>query len=833
MASGSTFALLRRLEIFQKNAEIMKDGAKYTLMFSQILTNVIKIWPEDRNYKIFNVTLMLVCTIHVLACFTFLTLSARDINTFTKAVAATEGATQTVGKLIALYHKSVELTALIKIIRYEFWPSDIMGSKTDRKIRKDANILSTLVLTTLVTSIAFLTLSTMLPLVKPGRQLPYSSWYPFDWTVTPAYQIIYSFQAYFNAFVDISAVLGYDNLFYSVCFNCTAQFRLLCEAVRLVGSGKEGEVIERLSKIPGIVEDTVVGDPERRLLVICVRHHQKLIKMSNDMNKTFGNGHLVQLFASAVGICTACYSVTIETNFNAIAYLIVLYFAHIYQLFTYCTVSNELSYWSSCVSIAAYESFWYKKEYADIKLCLWILMMRSQDTITMNAFGLFELNYASFVTVNIKYEVSTVTCKREHINNRPMMILQRIKEFKFYRDNCEIFEDGAKHIIIVPRILATLGNLWPQNKTRIIAFLFISISFIHELSLIANICVNISDLDSFLTSVSSLAIGVQSMSKGITFVYNSSQLKRLVEILLDEFWPSDLVGRETDAKIRKDSSKQLFVFIMQYVLSTAFVLMYIIIPIAKSGRQLPHSSWYPFDVLKSPAYEILILLQLLLTSYVFQNCVCSYDFLFCAFCGNMVAQFKLLCEVIKMIGSGMEGEIIRILLGIPGVRYRPVIEKIDEEERKLLVICINHHQKLIRMSQEINEIFGTGFLIQLSFIIMSICTTCYKLTTETNLNNLAFSISFCMAHIAQLLLYSAVSSELSHWSVYFAQEAFKSQWYEKEYTDIRKCLSIVIMRSQTAISMNTFGLYELNYASFLTAMRFTFSLYTFLNQMAK
>ncbi|GJQ83671.1 hypothetical protein Trydic_g14380 [Trypoxylus dichotomus] len=50
------------------------------------------------------------------------------------------------------------------------------------------------------------------------------------------------------------------------------------------------------------------------------------------------------------------------------------------------------------------------------------------------------------------------------------------------------------------------------------------------------------------------------------------------------------------------------------------------------------------------------------------------------------------------------------------------------------------------------------------------------------------------------------------------KEAFKSAWYNKDYKDIRQCLSILIKRTQKPVVMKALGLFELSYASFVLIM---------------
>lgn len=182
------------------------------------------------------------------------------------------------------------------------------------------------------------------------------------------------------------------------------------------------------------------------------------------------------------------------------------------------------------------------------------------------------------------------------------------------------------------------------------------------------------------------------MTKATILFYKSREFSNIIKIIRDEFWPSNLNNPNIDKDIRQDSFKLIFVFVTQYVTGVAFLHMYFITPLTKSTRELPHNSWYPFDVTKTPIYEFLFALQFFQTTYISLNTVTAYDTLYCAFCGNIIAQFRLLCDVIECIGSGKESVVLGKLLEISGIKYNAD----DQNERKLLIVCIKHHQNLIK-----------------------------------------------------------------------------------------------------------------------------------------
>lgn len=186
------------------------------------------------------------------------------------------------------------------------------------------------------------------------------------------------------------------------------------------------------------------------------------------------------------------------------------------------------------------------------------------------------------------------------------------------------------------------------------------------------------------------------MTKMSVIFFRHKDLTFIIKMVWYEFWPSNTMGTTTEDHIKTDSKRLLVLFFVVYGTGCMFLLLLIIAPAIIGVRKLPYSSWYPFDWSLSPTYEILYTIQVYVAIYIIANTVCGYDFLYCSVCANCVAQYRLLNEAIKYIGSGREKILTDLLFGIPGVGYRPVLTKEYEDERKLLVICVNHHQKLIK-----------------------------------------------------------------------------------------------------------------------------------------
>nr|AVH87248.1 odorant receptor 7 [Holotrichia parallela] len=406
---------------------------------------------------------------------------------------------------------------------------------------------------------------------------------------------------------------------------------------------------------------------------------------------------------------------------------------------------------------------------------------------------------------------------------------------RWFKYDREILKDKSKYTMVVSQILLNIINFWPEKysfATKISFIIMFLTCATMETSLVIYLLTSIEDVTSFTKVISSAAVVMQCMTKMCIVFFNSKKLNVIIKTVWYEFWPSNMMGAITEENIRSDSKILLVGFLIEYGLGCVFLLLFIIAPAMTGIRQLPYNAWYPFEWSTTPTYEILYVLQVYIDIYIIANTVCGYDFLYGSICVNCIAQFRLLNEAIKKIGTGKEAELTSLLLETPGVNYRPIFNKEYEKERRLLVICIQHHQKLINICYQLNKIFTYGHFVQLSASVMAICMSCYLITTESSANELSFLTSYYIAHVSQLLVLCAISNEVTHWSSSLSITAYECAWYNNKYTDIRKCLSIVIMRSQKPLSMQALGLFELSYASFLGIMRFTFSLYTFLGKMA-
>lgn len=155
-----------------------------------------------------------------------------------------------------------------------------MGAKIENRLKNQTNLVVGSMCMVYVSAILFAFGFLSTPLREGNLIFPLSSWYPFNWKRLPVYEIIYVLQWITNIFVIITVICGHDNVFLASASNCIAQYLLLKEAVKKIGTEDREELLKILCKLDKSFDKYEKGrkDNDLKLLVKCVKHHNTIIK---------------------------------------------------------------------------------------------------------------------------------------------------------------------------------------------------------------------------------------------------------------------------------------------------------------------------------------------------------------------------------------------------------------------------------------------------------------------------------------------------------------------------------------------------------------------------
>lgn len=179
-------------------------------------------------------------------------------------------------KMIVMYTNRENVEVIIDAIKNDFWPSDLMGSTLEKELKLQTRSVVTCMYMMYIFGIVFAAGFLSAPLRDGTASLPFESWYPFDWQLSPYYEIIYLTQWLVNMYVVVTTICGHDYIFFATVSNCVAQFKLMNLLLKQLGVDDKREILREIRRIRKTVGE--FADVDEELLVLCVKHHLKLMK---------------------------------------------------------------------------------------------------------------------------------------------------------------------------------------------------------------------------------------------------------------------------------------------------------------------------------------------------------------------------------------------------------------------------------------------------------------------------------------------------------------------------------------------------------------------------
>nr|QNL15012.1 olfactory receptor 68 [Aulacocentrum confusum] len=210
----------------------------------------------------------------------------------------------------------------------------------------------------------------------PQRVLPYKAWLPFSPTTNFRYWISYTHQILAHVFGALVNV-AFDMLIPSLILQICCQFRLFEH--RMLDMSKQTS--SRL---------------EKKKLVNCVRHHNKIFQLTEVTNNIFHWVIFLQFSISTIVICVTVYGLSktpvSDPEFSAM----ILYLAcMLTQIFVLCYSGTEITLQSDHASEAVYQIHWTVINTKTQKNLI-MIMMRSVKPIKFTAGWFIDISINSF-----------------------------------------------------------------------------------------------------------------------------------------------------------------------------------------------------------------------------------------------------------------------------------------------------------------------------------------------------------------------------------------------------------------------------------------------------
>lgn len=211
--------------------------------------------------------------------------------------------------------------------------------------------------------------------------------FPFNYTISPIYEITYFFSASSDYAVTV-CYCGLSPLFIGVSLHISGQFDIVSSQLRNI-MNEQLRSTERNMK-----EDWQL----KKKLTNFIEYHNQIIQLGELMSSTFAPIVFTHFLAASIVICVCCVMIFLAQGFDQIIYQSYL-MGQLFDTFTFAYGGTSLIEASNRVRDAAYSIDWYKYDVKNQKLILMIMLRAQKATAVKIPF--LSASLETFLTVRI------------------------------------------------------------------------------------------------------------------------------------------------------------------------------------------------------------------------------------------------------------------------------------------------------------------------------------------------------------------------------------------------------------------------------------------------
>ncbi|XP_067625344.1 odorant receptor Or2-like [Eurosta solidaginis] len=230
-------------------------------------------------------------------------------------------------------------------------------------------------------------------------------------------------------------------------------------------------------------------------------------------------------------------------------------------------------------------------------------------------------------------------------------------------------------------------------------------------------------------------------------------------------------------------------------------------PLVYDHRKLPMDVHYPFAKIKEmPLYgisyfiQVIILTPLAIANYLpFTNLLITF-FMF----GRVVLldlQYKL-----SHINAQNETKMLR-----------------DFKE------CMAYHNKIIDFRNDLEELVSINGLFDVALFGAMLCMTLFFISIEQDFKLILVAMTFMFIPFYLFCITYYYSNKFTVESLEVANAAYNTPWYEGNL-EMRKCVMVMIAKSQRPLEITAGGLYPMTLANFQSLLKVSYSYFTLLQR---
>ncbi|KAK2578687.1 hypothetical protein KPH14_001219 [Odynerus spinipes] len=255
-----------------------------------------------------------------------------------------------------------------------------------------------------------------------------------------------------------------------------------------------------------------------------------------------------------------------------------------------------------------------------------------------------------------------------------------------------------------------------------------------------------------------------------------------------------------------------------------YLLVIALIFFAPTGNgSLPIRARYPFDTTVSPGHEIGFIVEAC-SIFIGVTAILAVDSLIISFCNLILLQLEILnmnfqrCTTVKVDRTAEAFDNIVIKEGLSEIVQTKTSR--NEQFEKYFKTYIRHHQRLVAMIEDINDLFSSSMLVQIFSSTSMICLTGFQAIVISGQDShlWKYCIYLCAA-VSQLLYICWIGNEMITHSSSLAEAQWLSQWHREPLDRTASLLIFSTMFSQKPLRLKAGKFYTLSLETFIAVRR--------------
>ncbi|KAM7344949.1 odorant receptor 10-like isoform 2-T2 [Cochliomyia hominivorax] len=223
-----------------------------------------------------------------------------------------------------------------------------------------------------------------------------------------------------------------------------------------------------------------------------------------------------------------------------------------------------------------------------------------------------------------------------------------------------------------------------------------------------------------------------------------------------------------------------------------------LVPLVLSHRSHPYAvTIIGLDVLKSPLYEIIYMVQ---CCVVMPFIVCSYI----PFTNLFISWLLFGINILHVLRN----------------KFKRLPSANDSDQLNILKELIKYHKRIIRFGQTLEDLVSFVCLVELVLFTMMLCVllVCVLLIT---------TVVYIVCILYALFISYWHANEFSSESLKISNAVYNIDWTNSS-PEVRKCVLILLVRSQTSLKISAGGMYPMTLEAFQALLN---SAYTYFNML--